>query len=62
MSRNFEDIADELIEIESDPEGLDELESSSLTWDDEVVREAHRIVSIRALRAASREISSRWAA
>lgn len=30
-------------------------ESSSLTWDDEVVRESHRKVAFRALRASVRD-------
>ena len=54
MNQNFDDLVDEWIEIVMDREELDELDSSSLTWDDEVIREAHRTVLIRALRAASR--------
>jgi hypothetical protein len=31
-------------------------ESSSLTWDDEVVRETHRKIAFRALRATARDL------
>ncbi len=57
MNRNFDDAMDEWPETEADSEGLEEMDSSSLTSDDEVVREAPRTVSLRALRAASRRRS-----
>jgi hypothetical protein len=48
-----EDLADEwMAEMADDVEDLRDNESTSLTWDDEWVRETHRKVAIRALRAS----------
>ncbi len=62
MNKNFEDPMDEWFDIDADSETLEEQDSSSLTWDDEVIRETHRTVSIRALRAVLRGNSFRWTA
>ena len=54
MSQNFEDLGAEWIENdESMPaeESLLEPESSAPTWDDEMVRDSHREISLRARRA-----------
>lgn len=54
MNQNDEDGVTEWDEVSfGASEDLSEPEFSSLTWDDEIVRETHREISIRARRASS---------
>ena len=53
MNNYDEDLADEwMAEMADETEDLRDSESTALTWDDELVRETHRKVAVRALRAS----------
>lgn len=51
---NHEDDGMDAEWMDDDGATFAEVEFSSLTWDDETVRETHREIEIRARRAASR--------